>query len=277
VLAAFAAIAAAWGYGTANFLGGLASRRQHAALTLLLSQATAFPIVLTAALLSAGTPGDTALGAAAGTLGFCGAACAYLCFSLGRPVGIAAVLLATTAAAVPVAVGLLSGTRPGPVAVAGLAVAACAVIVLGWPEQTTTDTRVAMLALAGGAMFGSYHTVMSQTSSGTGMWPLVTSQGVIVALALAAALALRHGHRLGRRDGHATTMSVADGAASTVATIAALAAVRIGSLPSVGMLIALAPAVTTLLAWIFIHERLQGRRAAGLALALTAIACLTTP
>jgi len=133
--------------------------------------------------------------------------------------------------------------------------------------------------MAGGAMFGSYHAVMSRTSPGTGMWPLVTSQGVIVALAVAATLALRlsPGPGLGRRDAHATRMSIADGAASTAATIAALAAVRIGSLPSVGMLIALAPAVTTLLAWIFIHERLQGRRAAGLALALAAIACLTTP
>jgi drug/metabolite transporter (DMT)-like permease len=57
--------------------------------------------------------------------------------------------------------------------------------------------------------------------------------------------------------------------------MAALAAVRIGSLPSVGMLIALAPTVTTALAWVFLRERLQGRRAAGIALALAAIACLT--
>src|SRR6266576_4987632 len=87
---ALAALVAACGYGTANLLGGLASRRQHAAITLLLSQATAFPIVLAAAWLSAGRPGDAGWGAGAGVLGFCGAACAYLCFSLGRPVGIAA-------------------------------------------------------------------------------------------------------------------------------------------------------------------------------------------
>jgi drug/metabolite transporter (DMT)-like permease len=271
VLAALAAVAAAWGYGTANFLGGLASRRQHAAVTLLLSQTTAFPIVLAAAWLTAGQPGDAGLGAAAGMLGFCGAACAYLCFSLGRPVGIAAVLLGTTAAAVPVAIGVVSGSRPGPVAVIGLAVAACSVAVLGWPEETTTDTHAAVLAMVGGAMFGGYHAVMSRTAAATGMWPLVASQGVIVVLAAVATVVLR----LRPRDAHATGMSIADGAASTVATMAALAAVRIGSLPSVGMLIALAPAVTTLLAWMFIGERLPARRAAGLALALAAIACLT--
>jgi len=271
VLAALAAVAAACGYGTANLLGGLASRRQHAAVTLLLSQATAFPIVLAAAWLSAGRPGDAGLGAAAGMLGFCGAACAYLCFSLGRPVGIAAVLLGTMAAAVPVAVGVLSGTRPGPLAAVGLAVAACSVAVLGWPEETATDTEVALFAVVGGAMFGGYHALMSRTSAATGMWPLVTSQGVVVALAVAVVVTLR----LRPRDAHATGMSIADGAASTVATMAALAAVRLGSLPAVGMLIALAPAVTTALAWVFVRERLQGRRAAGLALALAAIGCLT--
>lgn len=270
MLAALAALIAAWGYGTANLVGGLASRRQHAALTLLVSQSTAFPLVLLVAVLWPGNPGDLRLGAAAGTLGFCGAACAYLCYSLGRPVGVAAVLLGTTSAAVPVAVGVVSGTRPGPAALVGLAVAACAVAVLGWPEDATTDTQAALLAVLSGAMFGAYHVVMSRTAAGTGLWPLVASQGVIVGLAVAVTLALR----LRPRDAVATRLSVTDGAASILATVAALAAVRNGSLPSVGVLIALAPAVTTLLAWIFVRERLPGRRAAGLALALAAIACL---
>jgi drug/metabolite transporter (DMT)-like permease len=112
---------------------------------------------------------------------------------------------------------------------------------------------------------------MSRTSPDTGLWPLVTSQAMIVLLAATGCVAL--GVQV--HDARATGMSVGDGAASTGATVAALAAVRTGSLPSVGMLIALAPAVTTLLAWMFVRERLQGRRAAGLALALAAIACLT--
>jgi drug/metabolite transporter (DMT)-like permease len=271
MLAALAALTAAWGYGIANLVGGLASRRQHAAVTLLLSQSTAFPLVLVAAWLSVGRPGDLGLGATAGTLGFCGAACAYLCYSLGRPVGVAAVLLGTTSAAVPVAVGVVSGSRPGPAALVGLAVAACAVGVLGWPEDAATDTQAALLAVASGAMFGGYHALMSRTSTATGLWPLVASQGVIVALAVAVTVSLG----LRPRDALATRLSVADGAASILATVAALTAVRIGSLPSVGMLIALAPAVTTFLAWVFVRERLPGHRAAGLTLALAAIACLT--
>jgi drug/metabolite transporter (DMT)-like permease len=157
------------------------------------------------------------------------------------------------------------------VALTGLGVAACSVAILGWPEETATDTKVALLALVGGAMFGGYHAVMSRTSAETGMWPLVASQGVIVLLAATICVALG----LELRDARATGMSIGDGVASTGATVAALTAVRTGSLPSVGMLIALAPAVTTLLAWLLVRERLQGRRAAGLALALVSIACLT--
>jgi drug/metabolite transporter (DMT)-like permease len=271
VIAALAALVAAAGYGAANLSGGLASRRQHAALTLLVSQVTAFPLVLLAAWLAAGQPGPSLLGALAGMLGFCGCACAYLCYSLGRPVGIGAVLLGTTSAAVPVAVGVISGGRPDLAAVVGLVAAAAAVAVLGWPEETTTDTHAALLAAAGGAMFGSYHVLMSRTPASTGMWPLVSSQGVIVTLAVVTAVALRVRPRRGR----AAALSVGDGAASTLATVAALVAVRTGSLASAGMLIALAPAVTTLLAWAFVGERPVGRRAAGLALALAAIACLT--
>jgi drug/metabolite transporter (DMT)-like permease len=150
MLAAVAAVAAACGYGTANFLAGMASRRQPAMLTVLISQATTLLFVLAAASLSPGRPAGSGLGAAAGLLGFCGAACAYLCFSLARPVGVAAVLLGTTAAAVPVAAGILAGSRPGPAAVAGLVAAGCGLAALGWPTQTTTDTHAAVLAAAGG-------------------------------------------------------------------------------------------------------------------------------
>jgi drug/metabolite transporter (DMT)-like permease len=271
MIAALAGLTAAAGYGAANFFGGLASRRQHATITLLIAQTTALPIVIAAALLIPGRPGAMSLGAAAGLLGFAGAAAAYLAYSLGRPVGIAAVLLGTTSAAVPTAAGIISGTRPGPLAVTGLIAAAAALTVLAWPDQTATDTHAAALAATAGVMFGLYHTVMSRTPSATGLWPLVASQTVIVTLAVITTVTLRQRPR----RGPAAAMSVGDGLASTIATMAALAAVRTANLPSAGTLIALSPAITTLLARYITHERLQPKRAAGLVLALTAIACLT--
>jgi drug/metabolite transporter (DMT)-like permease len=271
MIAAIAGLTAATGYGAANFFGGLASRRQHATITLLISQTTALPIVIVAAVLIPGQPGAIPLGAAAGLLGFAGAAAAYLAYSLGRPVGISAVLLGTTSAAVPTTVGILTGTRPGLLAIAGLLAAAGALTVLAWPDQTATDTQAAALAATAGIMFGAYHTLMSRTPSATGLWPLVASQTVIVALAVTATVTLRQRPRRGQ----AAAMSMGDGIASTIATMAALVAVRTANLPSAGTLIALSPAITTLLARYITHERLQPKRAAGLALALTAIACLT--
>ncbi|MEN3356103.1 MAG: hypothetical protein V7637_85 [Mycobacteriales bacterium] len=271
MIAAIAGLAAASGYGTANFLGGVASRRQHATITLLISQTTALPVVVAAALLIPGHPGSLGLGMGAGLLGFAGAAAAYLAYSLGRPVGVCAVLLGTTSAAVPTAAGIMAGTRPGALSIAGLIAGALALAVLAWPDQTGTDTRAAILAATAGMLFGAYHTVMSHTPGTTGLWPLVASQSTIVGLAIATTVTLRQRPR----DRPAAAMSVGDGLASTVATMAALAAVRTANLPAAGTLIALSPAVTTLLARMIMHERLQPKRAAGLALALTAIACLT--
>jgi drug/metabolite transporter (DMT)-like permease len=271
MIAAIAGLGAATGYGTANFLGGMASRRQHATITLLISQTTALPVVIAAAMLLPGTPGSLTLGGAAGLLGFAGAAAAYLAYSLGRPVGVCAVLLGTTSAAVPTAAGIVGGTRPGLLSIAGLIAGALALGVLAWPDQTRTDTQAAVLAATAGIMFGAYHTVMSHTRSTTGLWPLVASQSVIVALSVITTVTLRQRPHAGP----AAAMSIGDGLASTVATMAALVAVRTANLPAAGTLIALSPAITTLLARVITHERLQPKRAAGLALALTAIACLT--
>lgn len=271
MIAAIAGLGAATGYGAANFLGGIASRRQHATITLLISQTTALPVVIAAAMLIPGTPGALSLGSGAGLLGFAGAAAAYLAYSLGRPVGVCAVLLGTTSAAVPTTAGILAGDRPGPLSIAGLIAGALALAVLAWPDQTPTDTQAAILAATAGIMFGAYHTVMSHTPSATGLWPLVASQSVIVGLSIVTTITLRQRPR----GGAAAAMSVGDGLASTVATMAALVAVRTADLPAAGTLIALSPAITTLLARVITHERLQPKRAAGLALALTAIACLT--
>src|SRR6266550_3730668 len=97
---ALAALLAALGYGAANFAGGVASRRQHAAMTLLFSQAIALFIIIGLVFFSGGQPGSVRLGMAAGVVAFCGAALAYICFSLGRPIGVAAALLGTASAAV---------------------------------------------------------------------------------------------------------------------------------------------------------------------------------
>jgi drug/metabolite transporter (DMT)-like permease len=72
-------------------------------------------------------------------------------------------------------------------------------------------------------------------------------------------------------------MSAGDGLASTIATVAALVAVRGANLPVAGTLIALSPAITLLLARIILTERFTVRKSIGLILAGAAVVLLTLP
>jgi drug/metabolite transporter (DMT)-like permease len=261
----------AGGYGTANYLASRAARRQHPPLTVLQSQSVALAVVAVAAVCGPGRLGDDAVrGLCGGVLGFGGAAATYLCFARGRPVGIAAAVLATTSAAVPVGAGLAVSGPPAAHVLAGAAVAVVAVAVLCWPDRTTTDPQSAALAATGGIFFGLYHVVMSGTRPGGGQWPLVASQSAIVLLATAAALAVGTGPatRVG------SFLSVGDGLASSIATVAALLAVRTAALSQTGALIGLAPVITAVLARLG-GERLPARQATGVGLSALAVACLS--
>jgi drug/metabolite transporter (DMT)-like permease len=270
---ALLALLAAIGYGAANFAGGVASRRQHATATLFYSQSVALFIILPIVFLSGGQPGSIRLGMAAGVVAFCGAALAYTCFSLGRPIGVAAALLGIASAAVPVTVGLATSQQPGLLGIAGLFVGLAAIIVLAWPREEKTDLQVALLATGAGAAFGAYHSIMAHTAHSSGWWPLIASQWVIVSLSLLSMLVMRA--RPGDRT--AISLSFTDGGTATLATFAALAAVRGGALPVVGTLIALSPAATLLLARLFLAERLTLQKIMGLALAGGAVILLTLP
>lgn len=273
-MALLAALFAATGYGTANFMGGMASRRQHAAMTMLISQTAALVLVLALALLTNGAIGSLRLGSAAGILAFGGAALAYICFSLGRPIGVAAALLGMNAVAVPVVAGVLGGQDPGRFGWIGLGAALLAIAVFAWPERgKRTDVGAALLATGSGCCFGAYHTIMSHSNPATGMWPVVASQWIIVLLSVVFVLAVRA--QTGKQS--VMALSAGDGIASTIATIAALIAVRGADLPIAGTLIALSPAVTLLLARIVLTERFNLRKSIGLALAGTSVVLLTLP
>lgn len=272
-------LVASLGYGVANFFGGLASRRQHAAMTLLLSQATAFIMVLGWAQVKHGEVGAIHIGILAGCVAFIGAWTAYTCFSIGRPIGIAAAILSATSTIVPVSWGLLHGQRPNLPAAIGLGLSVVAIGVLFTPDATQrrTDLLVSLLALVAGFAFGSYHVIMSHTRRVTGWWPAVASQSAILVLSICLVIILWSVGRIKRPTLHGAGLSVGDGVASTIATIFALPAVWGGKLPIVGTLIALAPAVTTALSWLIAHDPMPRRGAIGLVLAMTAAIMLTAP
>lgn len=269
------ALSAAFAYGSADFIGGLASRRtppvaaafgaQLGGLVLLL---LALPLVSDAGPQAA----DIALGALAGVFG--GVGLLLLFRSLARgPMSVVAPTTALSASVVPILAGIALGERPASVTFAGIAVSMLAVVLItrerapiGAPGRT--DHRVVGLALAGGAIFGLFFVVLHQAGDDAGLWPLLGARLVSVPLLLG--LARRQAAALAWTEPGTVRTVLLSGALDMVANIAYLLALRHGMLSVVAAITGLYPASTVLLAQRRLDERLQPTQVGGLATAVVA-------
>jgi drug/metabolite transporter (DMT)-like permease len=271
VVALLAAVSAAL-FGAADFIGGLSARRLSAQVTTAMAQSTGLAVVLGAALVVRGTAsaGDLAWGASAGVGGGLGILLLYWAFTVG-PMSVVAPLSAAVSAAVPVVAGIAMGERPGMIATVGVCLALPAVVLIGRQEgadDTPTDTRRALTAtIAAGLCFGWLLISLSRTSSASGMWPLVTGRATSAGLLVVIALAFRASRRGIQRDAGAAGLAVAAGVTDSLAFTGLLVATRSGLLSLVGVISALYPASTIVLARLLLHERLSRAQVAGLCLA----------
>ena len=262
-------------YGTADFLGGLAARRSAVTAVVVVSAAAGLVLVLPAMLVIPGRfdPASVGWGAAAGVAGSTGLALFYRALA-GGAMSVVAPSTAVTAAVVPVIGGLLLGERPAVPALAGVAVALAAVMLvsaeggrLPSPRQLAANRSFGQ-ALAAGAAFGLFYVLLSRTSDGSGLWPVVAARLTSVLLMVSIAL-------LGRRPlaptRAALPLALLAGIADTAANVLFLVAVRQGMLVVTSVLTSLYPASTVLLAQLVLKERLAALQIVGLVAAAGAV------
>jgi len=122
------ALAAALLYGSADFLGGMATRHAHVLSVLLVSSTVGMAVTVGAALLAGGSPqaAGIAWGACAGAAGGVGFMFFYAGLAAG-PMSVVAPLSALVSTVVPVAVALAEGERPGLRVYAGALVCVAAI------------------------------------------------------------------------------------------------------------------------------------------------------
>ncbi len=263
-------------FGAGDFYGGLSARRMPALWTTVVAQAVGLALVGTAAAGIGGSPtgGDLWLGAAAGAIGGIALAAFYWAMAQG-PMSIVAPLSAVTSAVVPVIAGMVSGERPGGVAVAGIVLAVPAIGLIsreGTPQDAPADrqrasTRVAVVATAAGAGFGLFFTLVSRTGSESGLWPLVAARSTAVPLALVVVLVVRPS---GPTAG-GTRLATFTGCMDALGNALFLFATRHGMLALVGVIGAMYPASTVLLARLLLGERVARHQLLGLAIAAGAV------
>jgi drug/metabolite transporter (DMT)-like permease len=261
-----------WGVG--DFSGGKASQKADSLLVVVLSKAASVPLLgLYLVLLPAALrPGALAWGGAAGVLGVLGMFVFYRALA-GGAMAVVAPISAVTTALLPLAVGLVSGERPGTLALAG---AACAIAAIGLVSAASGGTgarvtgRLVGLSLLSGAGFGLFFTFLAHAGDDAGLWPIAGAH--LAALVLGGPV-LVHRLRSGsaRPTGAPLRWLLAAGVLDMTANALYLLAVRRGDLSIIAPIAALYPVSTVLLAMLVDRERMRPVQLAGLGLAATAL------
>lgn len=277
------ASAACWGSG--DFCGGYASKERSSSFVVLTSQVVGgalFVVLALATLEPWAAPSDLAYGAGAGLFGMVGLLALYKGLAAGR-MSVFAPLAAIVSLVPPAFVALFTDGLPAFTTALGFLLAVPAVWLLSSTGAKVERPAGAELRLAiiAGLGFGLFFVLIDRVSSGAVFWPLVSAR-------VAAILALSTVVLIGRRSG--TPRTEAGGPTSRTVWVAiALSgtfdaggnafftlAAQAGRLDVAAVLSSLYPAMTALLAWGLLKERLAKPQWVGMCAALVALVLIAS-
>jgi uncharacterized membrane protein len=273
-------------YGSADFLGGLATKRNPAIRVALVSQVVGFGAYLIALpFLPEGrfTAEAWLWGGLAGLTGGLGLAFLYRGLAHGR-MSVVAPLTAVIAAVMPLGFGLLTGERPSALQLVGIALALPAIaLVSSVPHSsanpsaagTTVRSRAASLgvldALVSGIGIGLFFITLARPGEDTGVYPLVAARIASVSMFLVLVMVTRTSFRPARGT---LGIVAASGVIDVTANLLYLLGTREGLVSVVAVLTSLYPGATVALARVVVKERLSVTQLVGLGLALAGVASI---
>ena len=268
-------------FGISDFLGGMSAKRIAATLTSMIAELSGLAGLLLVAVVVGGQPvgRDWAWGAAAGLAGGLALVLFYWAMSRGQ-MSVIAPVTAVLSALVPLVVGLLDGERPSALALGGALLAVLAIVLVSRepgdplsPEEAPaeSDPKVRRLILVAAAVaglgFGFYFVCISRVGHDSGMWPVAAarlSAAVVVGLMMLKA-------RPKGREKVGVQLALVAGVLDVTANVLFLLASRLGLLTLVGVIGAMYPASTLVLARTVLKERMAPHQLVGLALAVVAV------
>jgi len=270
-------LASALLYGMADFAGGVATRRNRVFSVMLVTQASGLVVALVGASLlgpSAPTAADLAWGCGAGALGFVGVATLYAGLAKHRA-AIVSPLSALGGAVLPMLFGAAIGEKPSATALAGAVLCLPAILLLACEKGEATDRkelRASFLhGMVAGIGFGCFFILISRSSPGSGIWPLLSARVVNLVIVAAILILGPSPFAVARRS---LPTALFAGAADMLANVLFLLAARSGLLIIATIITSLYPAPTVILARIFQGQRISPARMAGIAFALAGIALI---
>jgi drug/metabolite transporter (DMT)-like permease len=295
------ALAAALLYGSADFLGGVATRRARALSILPASALAGLAIVFVAALASgaSATKAGFAWGLAAGGVGGVGLIIFYVGLAEG-PMTIVAPTSALTATVLPVAVSLADGERAGVSVYVGALICLVAVVLVsaaGTPQAAASSpphaaasstarvagrlarrgfhVRAIGYGLAAGATFGLFFIFLRNAGQSGAFWPIVASRLAGLVVIVVAAAATRTRPVVASGGAGLLLAMFGSGLLDASANVSYVLATRAGLFGLAVVLTSLYPGVTVVLARFGLGERLRPVQVAGLLLAVVGVILVT--
>ena len=273
-------------YGASDFLGGLASRRITPLLVSFLSQLAALLIAAVATFVS--TPhwstSAVVLGIVAGFAGGIGTWAFYASLAIG-PMSVVSPGVAMIYAVVPAIVGFAIGERIAVLGYLALAAVIVAAVLLAVPRQrdpVRVTPRAVLLGSIAGLGFAGYIIAIDRTPTNSGLAPLFVDL-IVATLLYGVVLVVNRVRRgavegpkewAGIRNRTGVVQAVFAGVLLAAGNILLVVGLHLGELAVMGVLNALYPLGTVILAFFVLRERLSVLQTIGIVLALAASAVL---
>jgi drug/metabolite transporter (DMT)-like permease len=261
-------------WGVSDFLGGLASRRAPLFGVLVGAQLIGLAIAAPVAVLRGEgqlLPADVAWSAVSGLIGAVGIGCLYRGLAIGR-MGVVAPVTGVLVAVIPVMTGMVLDGVPSAIVLVGIVLAIASVAVVARVPGAVTDAPSGLWwGIAAGLTLGVFTVTFSRVSNGLVFEPLALMK-IVEGMALYAAIVV--GRQPWRVPRSVWPMVIAVGVLDMGATAAYLAATQAGPLAIAGVLSALYPVMTVVLAAILLRERITRIHAIGIVAAAAAIALI---
>ena len=270
-------------FGTADFFGGLASRRIGSVLATPVAALSGLVLYFGIEAFLGGRLSAEAVGygVLSGVFGAIAIGLLYACLAIG-PMSILSPLTAVVSAIVPLVWALVGGETVRWTGWIGLVLGLVAIVFVAFVrerEAVRLTTRALLMALGSGTAIGAFLIVIDLAPDDSGLWPMIMNRSVNAAIMLLvfAGVAIVRRARGGpgaRRSGsdwrRGLWLATICGLIDATANAGLLLGVRIGDLSVMAVLTALYPIGTVILARFVLKERIAPLQIVGLVLAIAA-------
>jgi drug/metabolite transporter (DMT)-like permease len=257
-------------WGASDFLGGVGARRVNAFLFTAIVHSSGLVVVGTLALMTRSPfPGNASLGWSliAGSVAGLALALFYRSLASGN-MGLVAPVAAVLGAAIPTIVTAFAAGFPGYRHVLGFILAGIGVWLISRIEGSAGRPEGIGMAVLAGIGFAGFYLCIHRAGNASALWVAACSR--FASLLVTGAFVL-FGRHLRAVPAPVLTIALLAGILDITGSIVFIRAAQIGRLDAAVVLSSLYPAVTVVLARVFLHEHFSRARTIGMVAALVAV------